>query len=352
MDESASLFKVSLENGAFEEVKPCNSVELAVKEKKIEEWIVKHPQLLFTDPDSVMVIAQEISGEPQADILALDSQGNLIIIEIKRHWSDRNTIGQLLDYAARLSEWEYEAFNQRWQKYRDGCEEREKLKEDLYDQFTMFVENPAFDKNQLLKMRRLFVLASEGDASLKRIVKWLRDEYKVPIDFVPFGFYKNGEDLFLRIQKIEVEPLDFYGTWAGDWFFNTDETHSSGAWKKMLDQSVIAAFGYGAGLTRHKMDLPNKGDRVFAYVNGYGFIAIGTVIEDESFHSETIFAKTKDDEFHRKVQWLHQVPLDKAVTAKESTQLGYNLPIRCTIGKMYHGKVAGLIAQELEKRNP
>src|SRR5689334_11224864 len=111
MSDVSSLYCVNLKSGEFAPLVSSTAQELKVSEKQIEKWMVLKPNLLFTDENSVMVIAQELSGEPQADLLAVDSQGNLIIIEIKRHWCDRNTVGQLLDYAARLSSWDYEAFN-------------------------------------------------------------------------------------------------------------------------------------------------------------------------------------------------------------------------------------------------
>ena len=117
MDKITSLYRIKLEEGEFDELLPCDAASVSLKEKKIEEWVALKPELLFSEPGAVMIMAQEMSGEPQADLLAVDSQGTLIVIEIKRHWSDRSTVGQLLDYAAHLSEWDYEAFNQRWKKY-------------------------------------------------------------------------------------------------------------------------------------------------------------------------------------------------------------------------------------------
>ena len=114
MADVGSLYRVSVKSGEFSPLEPCSAHELKVKEKQIEAWLARSPELLFSEEEAVLIIAQELAGEPQADLLAVDSQGNLIIIEIKRHWSDRNTVGQLLDYAARLSEWDCEAFNKRW----------------------------------------------------------------------------------------------------------------------------------------------------------------------------------------------------------------------------------------------
>lgn len=344
MEDIGALYRVDLEKDEFELLSPCEASKLAVKEKRIEEWMAVKPELLFSDKDAVMVIAQELSGEPQADLLAVDSQGNLIIIEIKRHWSDRSTVGQILDYAARLFEWDYEAFNQRWKA------DKGKEKGDLFEEFKTFVENPEFKEEEFLRERRLYILASEADESLKRVVTWLRTKYKVPIEHVSFTFFRQKDEVFLQIQKIDVEPIVYRGKWAGDWLVNTNEENHEGAYKKMLKQSVIAACGFGLHETKRKMDLPSKRERVFAYLNGYGIIAVGQVEDNKTEQETSVFGRKDKDEFHRKVSWTAIVDLSNAVATRESSQWGYNLPVRGTISRMYNAKVAELIAQELEKR--
>jgi len=68
-------------------------------EKSIEDFIADHPKTLFPN-EEILVIAQSISYRNMADVLALDATGNLIIVEIKIDHSRRETVGQLLEYAA------------------------------------------------------------------------------------------------------------------------------------------------------------------------------------------------------------------------------------------------------------
>lgn len=140
MSEIESLYRVDMHRKELTELHPVSAGELDVREKEIEKWVVGEPKILFSDPNAVMIIAQEITGELQADVLAVDSQGNLIIVEIKRHWSERSVIGQILDYAARLSEWSYEQFNQRWKAYKGHNEE------DLFGAFKQFIDNESFSE--------------------------------------------------------------------------------------------------------------------------------------------------------------------------------------------------------------
>jgi hypothetical protein len=150
------------------------------------------------------------------------------------------------------------------------------------------------------------------------------------------------------MEKIDVKPIpqpDF----EGDWFFNTNETYAPGAWENMIKHGVIAAYGYGEATTKAKMDMPSRGDRVFFYVNRKGIIAAGKVAEEISEQGNGIFNKdTKGDEYHRKVNWLVKVPVDKAISASDVSALGYNLPVRCTIGRWNDSKCAEDVANLLK----
>ena len=342
MQNNYSIYNVDLNTSDFTPFTPRNASSLRINEKNIENWMATEPKLLFSNPDAVLIIAQEISGEVMADLLAVDSQGNLIIIEIKRDWSDRNTVGQILDYAALLASWEYEDFNDRWKK------DKGRNAGDLFEEFKNFSENPDFRKDEFLQQRRFFILASSVDESMKRIIKWLSDVYNVPIDYVPFQFYENNGQVFLQISEIDIQSIIPKGSWSGDWFFNTNETYGKGAYQKMFNQSVIAVYGYPNG--QEILNRPEPGERVFAYINRRGIAAVGIIGERDAFSSGSIFGKENEQEFNRNVTWETIVEIDEAVKPAESSQWGYNLPIRSTLCKMYHKTIAQKIADELRRR--
>lgn len=314
---------------------------IKVKEKHFEEWVAKNPELLFADKGAVLVIAQEVSGEPMADILALDSEGNLIIIEAKRDWSDRNTVGQILDYAAHLHGWDYDAFDARAKNYLGHDVE-------LIDKFREFVDNPDFSKDQLCKRQRLFIVAPDSDSSLLQIIGWLK-QYEVPIDYIPFRIMKTEDgNYLLQIRQIEVEPIVVRG-WKGDWFFNTNETFGRGAYKKMVEQAVMAVYGYHDG--KQRLDKPSPGDSIFMYANNIGIIGRGQVADEESFSADTVFGKKAEREFHRRLVDFKAVAPKDAIKAAEVSQMGYNLPVRSTLCKIYNPTVANRIAGEIARRS-
>lgn len=334
-----SIVLIDLAKKKINELSPRSARDLMVTEKTIEDLMARNPGLVFTRPEAVLVIGQEVAGEPMADLLAADSQGTLIVIEAKRGSSDRNTVGQLLDYAAKLSNWDYGAFSKLWQR-NPASKNR-----DLFDAFKEFSYNSAFPKEDFLKDRRFFILASTGDDDMKRIIEWLQ-KYKVPIDFVPFQFYAQGKQHFLEIEKIDVDAVKAVRGWKGDWLFNTNERYAPGSYKKMLKNGVIALANYTN--TEEKLNKPSPGNRIFAYLNGKGVIAVGRMGPELAYPSHLMFKE--EDEYNRKVDWEIEVETDKGVTSAQIREWGYNLPTLTVLGKMANAKVAEKIAEELEKR--
>ena len=64
-------------------------------ESQMEQWLADNPTAVLPEAEGrVLVISQETPFKNVTDILAIDSQGNLLIIEVKRGQSPRDVIAQ------------------------------------------------------------------------------------------------------------------------------------------------------------------------------------------------------------------------------------------------------------------
>jgi hypothetical protein len=111
------------------------------------------------------------------------------------------------------------------------------------------------------------------------------------------------------------------------WLFNTDETEAEGegAYRDMLDLSVIAAWGHCRGTgARGTLDKPGEGETVFFFRAGHGIIASGEV-SGRAFHANSIFSQP--DEYHRTVKNLRVLPVPLTV-AEIRENSSYDLPCR------------------------
>jgi hypothetical protein len=323
--------------------------ELGIEEKTIEDWLATRSELLFPR-ERILVVAQSIAGQGMADILALDAQGNLVIVEIKRDWSDRAAVAQLLSYAADHRRVSYERLNDQAKQYAKwpGGE--------LIAEFRKFIDNDTFPPEKLGARQRVFIVAPSSDADLRTIVDWLQD-YKVPIQFIPFSLIadEGGSPRFLNIEGAEADAEAFLTSedeWEGHWIFNTNETNAPGAYKAMFERSVIAIYGYDNG--PRNLEGSSKGDKVFAYVNRQGIRAMGIIKDGTVREGKGIFldekGKQQDGEYHLPVEWVSLVNEQKAFANQESTALGYSLPVRTVFGRLKRGRLASKIEHELQRR--
>ena len=352
------LFKL-IRNGkknAFQPYVERAASDLDLTEKDLENWMAGNPELLF-GVERVLVISQSVSGQSMADILALDADGCLVIVEIKRDWSNRATVGQLLEYAAAMTGKNYEDLEKLDRHYwprRNG----ESPYVSLLKRFRTLTDDPKADQKCIPKRQkghRIYIVAPGSDKGLLRIVEWLK-EYGVPISFVPFTLYAgeagtDDADILLEIEPLSKVPLaveNVEAEWQGDLFFNTNETHALGAYRKMFKQGVIAIYGYETGADN--LTGSAKGQRVFAYVNRKGILAVGSIVDGQAVSGNTVF--NEDHEFHVKVKWEAIVADDKGITDGEVRHnfYDYRLPVRNVFCGMSRHDIADWIAGKLQRR--
>jgi hypothetical protein len=131
------------------------------------------------------------------------------------------------------------------------------------------------------------------------------------------------------------------------WLFNTDETEQEGegAYRDMLDLSVIAAWGYCRGTgARRTLDKPAEGETVFFFRAGHGIIASGRVA-GRSFKATTVF--NQPDEYHRTVNNLRVLPYPLTV-AEIRENSGYDLPCRHIVCQLNDEEGARFIQEHFE----
>src|SRR2546423_192064 len=75
------------------------SKEKLDQEVRLEEWVAKDSSLLGID---VLIIGRQVHTPfgGRIDLLAIDAQGDILIIELKRDRTPREVVAQVLDYAS------------------------------------------------------------------------------------------------------------------------------------------------------------------------------------------------------------------------------------------------------------
>ena len=105
MSSEPQLFRIDPETRDSESMREIEFAELGFQERRdIQEWVAKNPGILG---DKLLIIGKEFSGfdrtNERLDLLAVDTEGILVVVELKRDNSGSNVHGQAIKYASYLS---------------------------------------------------------------------------------------------------------------------------------------------------------------------------------------------------------------------------------------------------------
>lgn len=241
-------------------------------EDKIERWVADDLSLIGVEG---FVIGRQVDTDhgKKIDILAMDRDGNLIVIELKRDRSPRDSVGQVLDYASwvcRLSTADVHDLA------------LQRLKRPLADAY-----RDRFGKSlpeTLNATHQMIIVASEVDESTKRIIEYLSEQHEVGINAAFFNvFEQDGQEWLTTDALLAQEDVTdratrkTRGPWTG-YYYVTGGTEDMRPWEDMRKHGFITAGGgkwYSDGLTRLSI-----GDEVFYYQVNNGYLGYGIVTHE------------------------------------------------------------------------
>jgi hypothetical protein len=176
--------------------------ELGLKERSdLQEWIVNEPEILG---ERLLIIQKEFDGfsetKERLDLLALDTSGNIVIIENKLDDSGKDVVWQALKYVSYCAILKKSEIVEIYQKYLGANENaEEKLSEFFKEDFENIKLNPQ-DGDQ-----RLILVAANFRKEVTSTVLWLRD-HGVDIKCVRVTPYKDDKRILLDAVQILPVP--------------------------------------------------------------------------------------------------------------------------------------------------
>lgn len=230
----------------------------------------------------LMVVGREVVTEHggRVDVLAMDADGNLAVIELKRNRTPRDIVAQILDYGSWVRHLSEEEIAERFNDYQTrflGVDTPQSIDDALQDKFGRVPDT-------LNSAHRLIIVAGGLDPSTERIVTYLMEEYGVEINAVFFRVFEDGERQYLtrawlrQPDSLQTEPLTrrgAIGEWNGE-FYVSFGVGESRRWADAKNYGFISAGG-GEWYVNTLRSL-QSGDRVWVNIPGTGYVGVGEVI--------------------------------------------------------------------------
>lgn len=183
--------------------------ELKFKERQhLQEWICKNTDILG---ERLLIIQKEFSGfddtRERLDLLAIDEEGNLVIIENKLDDSGRDVVWQSLKYASYCSGLTKDDIRRIFQEYLDQQQEGDLAEDKLCE----FLDVDDFNELELnYDDQRIIMIAANFRKEVTSTALWLL-EHNVRIKCIRVTPYElDGQILLDSEQIIPITDAEEY----------------------------------------------------------------------------------------------------------------------------------------------
>lgn len=199
------MFRVDRNQNRLSRLTQRKFGDLALRERDhLQEWLVHQPDALG---EELLIIQKEFDGfdetRERLDLLALDKQGNLVVIENKLDNSGRDVTWQALKYTAYVSGLNkgqiVEIYQQYLDRYCGGGSASQRLCEFMeVEELEETVLNPG-------NGQRMIFIAANFRREVTATVLWLLSR-GIRAQCFKVSPYSYGDELFIDLQQIIPPP--------------------------------------------------------------------------------------------------------------------------------------------------
>jgi hypothetical protein len=193
------MYLIDKSNNRINKIEQTTFKKQGLTERKhLQEWIANNPDCL---QEPLLIIQKEFNGfletNERLDLLALDKDGNLVIIENKLDDTGRDVMWQVIKYASYCSTLTPSEIIDIFQRYLDGRGSKENAK-DVIDEFLDLNRDIVLNSDN---SQRIIMIAGEFRKEVTSSVMWLLNNgiriqcYKA----IPFIL---GDQLLLNMDLI------------------------------------------------------------------------------------------------------------------------------------------------------
>ena len=245
----------------------------------------------------VLVIAEEFAewedSKRRIDLLGIDRNGKLVVIELKRDEDGGHMELQAIRYAAMVSRMSLKRAIKTYQAYLDKSGGHQDARAKILD---FLKTSEQLNDDDILGVR-IVLVSADFAKELTTAVLWL-NEWGLDIRCVKVELYVDGDRSYLDVNQVvplreaaeyqvsikaeaisRQEDMGESGQPTGYFFMNTGEGSNTG---RSWDDCYQYGFMIAGGDKEHQDHVKSLkiGDRVCAYLSGYGYVGIGKVIAE------------------------------------------------------------------------
>lgn len=206
-----NLYRIITDNKTLKSIKEIEFSDFNFKERyDIQEWVESNPNILG---ENILIISKDLTffnnTKERPDLIAIDENGNIVIIELKRDDSGLNLEWQAIKYASYLSKFTVNDIFNLYEKYLTKYNRDNELEISLpsiKQKILEFIDEDTFD--DINKKQRLILVSHRFAKEVTSAVNWLIEKYQMDImcvQLIPF-YDKDKESYYIQSNTILPVP--------------------------------------------------------------------------------------------------------------------------------------------------
>ena len=246
-------------------------------EQRLEDMLAEDPSMSGTN---LLIVGRQVQTGFGGfiDLLALDAEGRVHVLELKRDRTSRDVVAQALDYGFWAKDLSLEDLDR---IYLDSGDGETQLDEAFAEHFGDTLPDVVNAEQQFT------IVASELDPMSDRIIEFLAESYDVPINAVFFRhFADDGSEYLARTWLLDPQQVEDKAArpsrrkrrpWNGrDFYVILGKAEPGDPRWSIASKYGLLNAGHGSQYWKPLLNL-EPGKRVFAYVAKAGYVGIGQV---------------------------------------------------------------------------
>ncbi len=263
------LFGITPEESFKEYIE--KSFQMEYRESVLENWLKNSPHSIVED-GTLLIIGRQVTTNLGSfiDLLAVDRQGDVVVIELKRDRTPRETLAQALEYASCVEQLSYEQLDDILRMY--TSDDSTNLAQYHREYFGLSPDEAVvFNKDQ-----RIVIVGQRITPEIRQTSTFLREK-GVRVTCLEFTFFETDDGVRLLSSDIVVgqEPIKLSRISSGslpktneDEFMVGLDDNGKPVFKRLIEFAKVNSFPIHWGTKGFSLNVDLDGTHV-AFCYGY-----------------------------------------------------------------------------------
>lgn len=280
---SQEMFLINKNGGYKEKIARKSFSNLQLLERQnLEEWVIEEPRILGED---LLVISSEFSDykelSERLDVLALDEEGKLVVIELKRDKANRTADLQAIKYASYVANFTANDIQELYRDFWNDWDDKDLSMKDVGREFSDFLEDTkeevslagdGFADFNLDARPRIILSAGSFGKEITSPVIWLTQEFGLEITCVELQLFEHEGEIMLGNRVIiPIPETEEYMAERRQKQEQQTTKRRGAAIRALLDRGVLVE---GDVVVFNKEKIPQEAEREFDPKDDYWKIEI------------------------------------------------------------------------------